>query len=163
MPAVKQAFQVHRMMFQALLRPLTRVAVSLLLVAVASSGCQRRLPLAPVSGRITLEGQPLVGGTITTQPMAQGENTSPGPGSWGKTDAEGRYQLELVEPALKGAIVGQHRVMITRAPGSEDDPWSDSPRVERDNSWPAKFTDGSLSLDVPAKGRDDADFELRME
>ncbi len=138
-------------------------------VLILTAGCGDRLPVAPVSGRITFEGAPLVGATVTTQPIAV-EGNDPGSGSFGKTDEEGRYELELVTPEMKGAIIGAHRVMITPSDGTvqpdaeaEQEVYSDDPNAHRqgiDPGWPVRFSDGSLQLEVPAGGRDDANFDL---
>ena len=147
------------------------VGLSLILCA----GCGDSLQVAPVSGTITFEGKPLAGATITTQPIATGSQ-NPGPGSFGQTDDQGHFELELVKPARKGAIIGDHRVMISNAGasgGSEpqqsatgEQVWSDDPRGNRQpsgQSWPARFTDGSLQLNVPPDGTDQANFDLEMK
>jgi hypothetical protein len=146
------------------------VVLSLLCCA----GCGERLPVAPVSGRITFEGRPLAGAGITTQPMAR-DSRNPGAGSFGLTDDQGRFELELVKPARKGAIIGEHRVMISKParPAAESPSkvavegglqvWEDDPRTNRAVSgerWPHRFTDGSLRLTVPPEGTDSADFDL---
>jgi hypothetical protein len=140
------------------------------------SGCGERLSVAPVSGTITFEGKPLARASITTQPIATG-STNPGPGSFGRTDDQGRFELELVKPAKKGAIIGEHRVMISPAEGatprtqrhqSEEgqiEVWVDDPRANRqavDNTWPARLTDGSLLLQVPPDGTNEANFDLTV-
>jgi hypothetical protein len=115
-----------------------------------------------------------VGAGVTTQPIAT-DSINPGPGSFGITDEQGRYQLELVNPHLKGAIVGEHRVMIARMAGGEAaetthkradgdfEYWVDSSSTRQaiDRSWPQRFTDGSLRLEVPPEGRTDANFDLK--
>lgn len=137
-------------------------------------GCGDGLNVVPVSGVVTLGGKPLSGAGITTQPIGQATR-NPGPGSFGRTDAQGHFELELVKPARKGAIVGQHRVMISRrddsgassrqvlksADGTEygvDQPLS-RPK-STGNSWPARFTDGSLTIEVPAGGTDQIKLDL---
>ncbi len=146
------------------------VVLSLLCCA----GCGESLPLAHVSGRITLEGRPLAGAGITTQPIAR-DSRNPGAGSFGLTDAQGRFELELVKPARKGEIIGEHRVMITKPaePAAENPSkasvegdlqvWEDDPRANRTaavDNWPHRFTDGSLRLTVPPDGTYSADFDL---
>ena len=81
-------------------------------------GCSDGQQVAPVSGSITFEGEPLVGASITTQPIATG-SVNVGSGSFAITDAEGKFDLEMVMPAGKGAIVADHRVMISRASGDQ--------------------------------------------
>ncbi len=150
--------------------PRTAACALSLLACVSVLGCGDGLNTAEVSGRITFQGQPLAGAAVATQPIAT-EGRNPGPGSFGETDAEGRYQLELVKPAKPGAMVGEHRVLITPladAPDNDgysaaEDAWSDDPRGNvrpQQRRWPKSFQDGSLRLTVPAKGRTDADFDL---
>jgi hypothetical protein len=141
---------------------------------VLCGGCGDSLPVAPVSGTITLDGQPLAGASITTQPVAT-NSPNPGPGSFGQTDDQGRFELELVKPARKGAIIGDHRVMISKAGTVSSEPeqsatgepvWSDDPRGNRQptgGNWPARFTDGSLQLTVPREGTDQANFDLKSK
>lgn len=135
-------------------------------------GCGGGVTLAPVSGTITFEGEPLVGASITTQPIAA-DSRNPGSGSFGLTDEQGHFELELVTPAKKGAIVGKHRVMISRAADNkkaqdlakdeEPEAWSDDPNDRFTGvtpGWPQRFTDGSLELIVPPEGNTNANFEL---
>jgi hypothetical protein len=144
------------------------------LACVACVGCGDSANVAPVAGIVTLDGKPLVGASVTTQPIAAG-SAAPGSGSFGTTDDQGRFELELVKPAVKGAIIGEHRVMIS--PASDDaanhDPktsaagveyWSDDPsshRAAAKSKWPAQFTDGSLHLTVPPEGAAEVRFDLK--
>jgi hypothetical protein len=144
------------------------------LVLLLSVGCGRSLPVASVSGVITWEGKPLAGASITTQPIAQSGSQNPGSGSFGRTDEQGRFELELVKPAVRGAIIGEHRVMISRDTGADTtnqsrraadgvEYWTDDPNSNRQpagNIWPTRFTDGSLRLHVPSEGTDEANFNL---
>ncbi|MBN1853410.1 MAG: hypothetical protein JW829_11825 [Pirellulales bacterium] len=113
--------------------------------------------LAPVSGKVTLNGEPLVGGRVTLQPT--GGSETPGPGSIGDTDAQGAYVLKTIhdEP---GAVVGRHRVSIISNPYREA-PKSDldtNPGVER---VPKRYNLLSeIILDVPKEGLDSANFDL---
>lgn len=138
-------------------------------------GCGTDLPLAPVSGTVTFEGQPLAGASITTQPIGVDSN-SPGSGSFGQTDDQGRFELELVKPAVKGAIIGEHRVIITpsvdeksekgpqRSADGDYEYWTDDPHAQRatvGNKWPTSFADGSLRLVVPPEGAADVHLDLK--
>jgi len=146
-----------------MLNGLCRLAAgTALLVILMCCGCKESPHIAPVSGTITYEGKPLEGATITTQPVAKEGSKDPGPGSFGRTDAKGRYTLELVEPARRGAVIGMHHVTITRfsSPKSAGDAWSGDAFRGGDRGWPERYTNGSLTLDVPERGRDDADFQL---
>jgi hypothetical protein len=161
---------------QVLVAPCESRTASLLLAfgVLALVGCGTDLPLAPVSGTVTFEGQPLAGASITTQPIGV-DSDSPGSGSFGQTDDQGRFELELVKPAVKGAIIGEHRVIITpkvndgSAKGPQtsadgDESWKDDPNSHRamaGNKWPASFSDGSLRLVVPPDGAADVHLDLK--
>ncbi len=73
-------------------------------VAVFLTGCGGS-QFGGVHGRVTLDGQPLVGGTVEFSP----EGGSP---AYGVTDDEGRYKL-LWSADQGGAPVGPNRVRIT--------------------------------------------------
>jgi len=136
-------------------------------------GCGGEPSTAHVAGTITLDGKPLAGASVTTQPVAA-NSQNPGSGSFGKTDDQGRFELELVTLAVKGAVIGEHRVMISPASSdkSTDQPprsaegveyWTDDPNAHRaaaDNKWPTHFTDGSLRLQVPPEGLTNVRFDL---
>lgn len=151
-----------------------RIYTLIPLVLLVFAGCGGNLPVAPVSGTVTLGSKPLVGATITTQPIAT-DSRNPGPGSFGRTDDQGHFELELVKPAVKGAIIGEHRVMISPAsdPKSGSGPklssdgkyefWTDDPRSNRaaaGSNWPVRFSDGSLTIEVPREGTDKLRFDL---
>ncbi|MCA9246732.1 MAG: hypothetical protein KDA42_06440 [Planctomycetales bacterium] len=130
-----------------------------LVIAAAIVGCGGSShPLAPVAGQIMLDGQPLAGATVTFQPIGEGmQRGDAGSGSFGKTDEQGRYQLETVLGGAAGAVVGPHAVTISRVESSSTQ--SDSGEGVRD-VVPEKFRDGSLRFDVPAEGTDQANFDV---
>jgi hypothetical protein len=131
------------------------IYVSLLLVCC---GCgEKSYPLAKVSGKITKGGQPVPGASILFQPMATSADGSAGPGSFGISDAEGRYELKTYKLKTEGAVVGRHRVTINLPlpPGIPDDGAVDPSLMS-----PMRFRDGSLQIEVPQKGLESADFEL---
>jgi hypothetical protein len=71
------------------------------------AGCAETGPeLAPVTGRITLDGNPLVKADIVFQP------DDSRPPSAGRTDADGRYQLAY-KRGVMGGTVGSNTVQIT--------------------------------------------------
>jgi hypothetical protein len=131
-----------------------------LVVLVFVAGCDSfEFQVVPVSGTVTLNGKPLEGALINTQPISDGNNPNPGPGSFAKTDASGSFSLELVSPIRAGAVVGTHRVRISKvivkyAPGRED-----APIIIR-NPLPRNASDGSLQLSVPSEGVREAHFDL---
>jgi len=126
------------------------------------AGCGSSPNVVSVSGTVLLDGEPLVGASVNTQPISTTTNPEPGSGSFGKTNAEGHYSLELVDPPLAGAVLGEHRVTITRET-EEVYRSSDEPVAPPDIPWPTRYCDGSLRLTVTPGGTDEADFELTLE
>jgi hypothetical protein len=116
---------------------------------VLVAGCGQGLPVVPASGVVMLDGAPLANVTVMTQPIAT-DSPNPGPGSFGRTDAEGRFDLELVKPEVRGAIIGEHRVMIMQVGEA---------KAAVAGKWPTSFSDGSLRIQVPKEGTK----ELRVE
>jgi hypothetical protein len=86
----------------AMLRP--TVVPILLLVALASCRDGGR-PVAPVHGRVTLDGQPLANADVQFQPDGSLRASS------GRTGADGNYEL-MYKRGQPGAIVGPHTVRI---------------------------------------------------
>jgi len=89
-----------------------RVSAKLALLAgcLLACGCgdSDRPDLGRVSGRVTLDGQPLPGATVTFTPLQGGR------ASLDRTDANGDYELLYLRD-IRGAIVGRHNVSITTA------------------------------------------------
>lgn len=135
-----------------------RRSLSLLAVALPlAAGCGPA-GVVPVSGRVTLNGQPLANVHVSFQPIAAGTEVNPGGGSYAFTDADGRFTLRLVEGDAPGAVVGKHRVEIT--PRNVDD---DRDRRGKGavTGVPAKYNRHSdLTFDVPRGGTDQANFTL---
>lgn len=81
-------------------------AMSLLLMLAVGCGGGNPLGLAPVSGRVTLDGTPLADATVSFIPD-QGRPAS------GTTDAEGRFQLTTLTPG-DGVLSGDHKVTVMK-------------------------------------------------
>lgn len=130
-----------------------------MVLACVLSGCGggASYELVPVSGRVTLDGQPLANARVSFQPAR--DQTDTGPGSSGVTDAEGKYVLSVAgETETAGAVPGKHMVTISANAGSE--PASDAAPAA-DRSLPPQASDGSLTFDVSAEGTDQANFDLK--
>lgn len=138
-----------------------KLAISCLGITLIAAGCGPKQPVAPVSGVVTLDGAPLEGARINTQPISQSD-TTPGVGSFGVTDAEGRYTLELVSPAMPGAVIGEHVVRIKKQKLRYLAGREDAPIAER-STLPSEALDGSLRISVPPTGLDSADFDLKSK
>jgi hypothetical protein len=121
-----------------------------MLVVVA--GCGPSIKAVPVSGRVTLKGQPLGDVAINFSPVTGGDNAF---AAYGKTDKDGRYTLKLVENGQAGATAGTNRVTLNESTGlAESD--GGGPAVVL--KLPPKARDGTMTIDVPATGTDAADF-----
>jgi hypothetical protein len=140
------------------MRSALRLAAAL---ALAAAGCgSPGKAVAPVSGRVTLDGKPLANATVTFQPIAEGKDVNPGPGSYGKTDADGRYALRVVGEELEGAYVGRHRVEVQAFARERADPNSDTERAPP-SLVPRKYNfESTLTFEVKPGGSTDANFEL---
>ena len=66
-----------------------------------------------VTGTIQLDGEPLEGAVITFYPVVEGSGrANSGGASYGRTDAEGKYEL-VYNRSENGAEIGKHKVVIT--------------------------------------------------
>jgi hypothetical protein len=84
--------------------------ICFVLPVLSFAGCGETGPeLAPVTGRITLDGKPLEKADILFQPDGSK------PPSAGRTDADGRYQLAY-KRGVMGGTVGSNTVQITISP-----------------------------------------------
>lgn len=115
---------------------------------------------APVSGVVTLDGEPLVDARVTFMPKRQGNSLVSGPDSVGRTDSEGRFELETIT-GYSGAIVGKHTVRLStlKQKVAEDGETflETSPELV-----PAHYNSASkLVAEVPSNGGDDFAFELQ--
>ena len=129
-----------------------------LLLLITLVGCESvEGEIAPVSGRITLDGMPLVNAAITFQPVAEGNSPPARIGSYGRTNAQGEFELRLVDNDQLGASVGKHRVTISVAqPGQGDEAI-----LTADERLPRKFRDGTETFRVPTAGTTQANFSLQ--
>ena len=98
-------FRLLRFMFSG------AALLSVVGVTVLVTGCSGgRYPTAPVSGQVTVDGEPVDNVLVTFTPI--GDAAELGPGSTGRTDASGRYTLQLVGEGRAGAQPGKHRVTL---------------------------------------------------
>jgi hypothetical protein len=130
------------------------------------SGCSSG-GAAPVSGRVTLDGQPLAGAHISFQPQGGGDSvsaSSAGSGSYAVTAADGTYSLRLAQGDRPGAVVGKHRVEINMRNESDDDSDRHGKPPPLARVIPARYNlRTELTCDVPPNGKSDANFELKSK
>ena len=125
-------------------RSIYYLAISSCLLALSVLGCSGsdRPELAPVTGTVTLDGQPLERAALIFRP-AQGR------ASRGITDAQGHYELTYLRD-IHGAQVDSHTVTITTR--------TETKPVER---LPAKYNkQTTLTREVTSEGGV-FDFDLK--
>jgi len=133
------------------------------LILLMTAGCGGSpYRLQPVSGVVTLDGTALPNARVSFEPRREGDAITAGPGSYGTTDANGRFQLRTLD-GRRGAVVATHDVTISTYQGKAD-PASDEPTVLTPEKVPPRYFDaGALTFDVPPNGTDTADFHLTSD
>jgi hypothetical protein len=118
------------------------------LAAVLVSGCGQSSPLIPVTGSVTLDGEPLPKAHVLFRP----QNGRP---SFAVTDANGKYALQYTSQSM-GAVPGKHVVCVTTADDEEGDTAAKEILPSRYNSK------STLSVTVDATHRTH-DFDLQSK
>jgi hypothetical protein len=130
-----------------------------LVLALPLAGCGKlgSAKIAPISGRVTLDNKPLPDALVTFVPKSADPDATDALSSIGTTDEDGRYTLVTTKDTnTNGAVVGKHRVIIMLGAGKTKDT---KPTFHK--QLPAKYNRNSvLEYDVPAEGREDANFDL---
>jgi hypothetical protein len=115
---------------------------AVLFAAVAGCVGQDSPELASVTGKVTMNGQPLQDAIVVFEPQS-------GRPSAGTTEADGSFYLQYSE-SLKGAVPGQHTVRISKMEGEAGD-----------ELIPAKYHANSTMTETVSKdGENDFQFEL---
>jgi hypothetical protein len=143
--------------------PACHLGATAIVLAVACAGCNPSpFKLVPVSGSVSLDGQPLAGGIVNFQPIVAGPGATAGPGSTARIGTDGRYTLATIRGEA-GAVVGKHRVKIYsyNAETAKQDA-NGGPR-EREKVPPKYNYKSDVTFDVPVEGTDKADFSLEAK
>src|SRR5262245_20996101 len=98
----------------------------LMVMALLCGGCGDNLPLAPVTGVVTLDGKPVKGALLEFVPQQPGGSTASG-----TTDENGRYTMYFGSSGT-GAFIGKTLVRIT----SDDRVSVDGKKYERKELFP---------------------------
>ncbi len=80
---------------------------------VLALGCGRpteKIKVIPVTGRVTLDGQPLEGATVTFLPQ-----TAEGAAAGATTDSTGNFKLQTAGAARPGAVPGAYQVTVIKS------------------------------------------------
>lgn len=135
------------------------VRYALVTCVTLACGCGgEHFPLAPVSGVVTLDGQPLAGARIGFEPRRSGEARNAGYGSYAQTDSQGHYELRTLDDR-PGAVVTTHDVRIStfRGPDNRRDEMSDTSSERVPDRY---FQPAALTFTVGDSGSSSADFHL---
>ncbi len=111
---LKRSSATHLIESRPRLARLVSQWVWLIGIAIATLGCggsSHELETAPVSGRVTLDGEPLASGYVFVTP-------SRGRGAKGAIQSDGTFVLGTYESA-DGAQVGTHSVTVSPIPQDE--------------------------------------------
>jgi len=134
----------------------TRMSLPIAAMLVAVMGCganQDGFTYQPVTGKVTMDGQPLVGATVAFIP--QSNSLESGRPSTGMTDESGVFTLKSMG-GQKGAVIGDHVVSISTKLVDND-----TKELLAEETVPVKYNDRSeLTFTVPSTGTDAADFDL---
>jgi hypothetical protein len=146
--------------------PFAKKVVGLLIVvALVGCGGSDKPKLAPVTGVVTLDGQPIEGAAVMFMPTAGGRPAH------GSTDAHGRFELMTFKTG-DGALVGEHRVSVTKMKLSgvttTDDGLSgttDPTAIKQEWLTPEKYASPETSglTATVKKGMDELKFDLVKE
>jgi hypothetical protein len=136
---------------------------ALALVAGCSSSSRK---IVPVSGVVTVDGNPAENLIVSFQPIADEGDSNPGRGSSAVTDSHGRFRL-VYDGQKPGALAGKHRVrifpqMTGGAPAEEGVVQSERGKAPRPNfTIPPEWNDQSkVEFEVPGEGTDQANFNI---
>ena len=127
----------------------------LLTMVAALTGCGEGRDGVPVSGKITVRGQPLADILVTFQPLGEGI------GSTGTTDGEGHYTLQFADNQEDGAAPGKHQVTfqdLLDKPAEDSDAGPAPPSKSR---LPKSAQEATHEFVIPPEGTSAADFDLK--
>jgi hypothetical protein len=102
-----------------------------LLTGAAAVGCSSsEFELAPVTGQVTVDGQPFTQGKVMFAPVASGESRQAGRPAFSRLGADGSFALGTYE-AEDGAVVGEHWVTVIYIEPKDAVPAAPAPAFSR--------------------------------
>lgn len=141
--------------------PKTTAALLSCFALLGVAGCGGGPETAPVTGIVTLDGDPLPGAAITFSPESTEGSTS-----HGMTDAQGKYSLMFTRDK-SGAMIGKHNVLIEIGDAGGGSSESCDPCPPPDAGprpkLPQKYRQpGALTAEV-VSGKNEIDFPLTSQ
>jgi hypothetical protein len=133
------------------------IATVLAYAAVIFAGCGSSQPsnVGHVSGKVSLEGQPLADAVVTFSPVKDG-----GSSALGRTDSSGNYELSYAS-GVEGAELGENRVSVSTF--DEGDPDGDPPRPKVLEKVPVKYNAQTELIREVRAGNNQFDLELKTD
>jgi hypothetical protein len=160
---------------------MTRCVVLLAVLGLVSvTGCGtagdvEREKTVPVTGIVTYNGTPVADASVGLVPDAPPGPNPPGRGAFGRTDAQGRFEL-MTFVAGDGAVPGNYKVTVTKVEGGSfaeqaeegaddyDDPESGGGQTPQSKHLlPERYADfrkSDLTANIPNSGSVELKFEL---
>lgn len=133
------------------------------LFSITLAGCNGGVPTAKVEGVVSLDGKPLPEIRVLFQPDNKNADTGV-TGSFGLTDAAGKFVLKLSDSQNEGAVVDFHTVTLSDKL-SEDPKDSDAGGLGKTTKSriPVKYTNEPPKFEVKPGKVNQANFELKSK
>jgi hypothetical protein len=135
-----------------------RLLAAFVLGVLATAGCSKSpFDLAPVAGKVTIDGQPFAEGKVMFAPIAAGKSREAGRPAFGKLGADGSFTLGTYAPD-DGAVVGEHWVTVIRIKPESETPEESGSAAVPASSRPAgerKFSRVAFPTKVTVVGGQD--------
>jgi hypothetical protein len=132
--------------------------VSLIAVLGCGGGSGDQFPTANVTGKVTLDGQPVTGGEVLFSPLAANGEKSAGKSGVGKVAADGSFAVSTYGNG-DGAVVGKHRVAFFPPSSAETPAGPEGGHAGTPSSPYAGMTPKQVEVTV-SKGANKIDIEL---
>jgi hypothetical protein len=143
-------------------------ACCIFMALAATGGCSRSpYELAPVNGKVTIDGKPLSQAKVMFAPVEVGDSINPGKPAFGLLQGDGSFTLTTYEKN-DGAVVGEHWVSIVKLANKSNKatlvnhPASKEPQFDRLN-LPKKVTvvaDQDNQIDLTLTSQDVARYGM---
>ena len=146
-------------MQEAKLVPINKsLAVVCILICAGFTGCGSGNSLAKVEGIVTLDDKPLADIRVNFQPENRSDEGAMG--SFGLTDASGKFVLQTSDSKTQGAAVGRHRVILADKLAEDAEDSDAGIRKGPKSRIPARYAREELHFEVKPGVKNQADQKL---
>jgi len=142
-------------------RQFTPWAVSTLVVLLGMhTGCgagskDPQFDVVPVRGTVTVNDQPLADAQVSY--FYQGQKPEGFPGSGGKTDAQGNYELSTL--SQKGTLVGKHKAVVSKMTMKDGSP----PKIQEGIDEEQLKVQGEIVESIPPPYKDPTNTPVTID